>query len=69
VTAAAVLLASYTLWQVDAYPGGLDIWSATWRSGDGKHIRCLIARTAEGLAAKLADADPEVRAMSGGGTS
>jgi hypothetical protein len=60
--AVVALLAPYTCrWQIDAHPGGLDIWTATWRSADGRHIRCLIARSAVELAGKLATADQEIK--------
>ena len=52
------LLTPYTRrWQIDAHPAGLDIWSALWRSDDGRHIRVLIARTPMELASKLEAAD------------
>ena len=44
-------------WQVDAHPGGLDVLSAVKRSADGRHIRCIVARTAAELAAKLEAAE------------
>lgn len=47
-------------WAVEAYPGGLDIWSGTWRSEDGRHIRVLVAHSATELAGKLAIADEEI---------
>jgi len=35
----------------------LGVWSAVRRSQDGKHIRCIVARTAGELAGKLETAD------------
>jgi hypothetical protein len=60
------LLAPYTRrWQIDAHPAGLDIWSATWRSDDRRHIRVLVARSAQELAAKLEAAAEELDQMLG----
>jgi hypothetical protein len=62
--AASALLAPYARrWQIDAHPAGLDIWSAIWRSEDGRHIRVLIARTPTELASKLEAADEELDQM------
>jgi hypothetical protein len=43
-------------WQIEL-ESTLGVWSALRRSPDGRHIRCLIGRTAGELAAKLATAD------------
>jgi hypothetical protein len=43
-------------WQIE-HDTGMDVWSAVRRSGDGRHIRLLVARSPEGLRAKLADVD------------
>ena len=42
-------------WQIAAYPGGLDVWSAEHR--EGKALRYIVARTAAELAAKLETAE------------
>jgi hypothetical protein len=42
-------------WQLAAYPGGLDVWSAERR--EGKALRYIVARTAAELAAKLETAE------------
>ena len=44
-------------WQIEQ--PALGVWSATRRSRDGRHIRCIVARTAADLAAKIATADTE----------
>ncbi len=43
-------------WQVE-HVADLDVWTAVRRSPDGRHIRMLVARSPEGLRAKLADVD------------
>ncbi len=58
--ASALLAPFIPRWQIEAHPAGLDIWSATWRSEDGHHIRVLIAHSAAELAGKLDAADQEV---------
>jgi hypothetical protein len=40
-------------------PGLLGMWTATHRSPDGRHIRCITATSARLLAVRLAAADPE----------
>ena len=55
---AAQLLHEFPDWEIAAYPGGLDVWSAVHRSADGRHIRAIIARTAADLAEKLQAAGP-----------
>jgi hypothetical protein len=47
-------------WQIAAYPGGLDVYSAEQRPGDGRSMRYIVARTPAELAAKLAEAEAEV---------
>jgi len=42
-------------WQLAAYPGGLDVWSAERR--EGRTLRYIVARTAAELAAKLETAE------------
>jgi hypothetical protein len=44
-------------WAIEVNPGGLKVWTATHRSGDGRHVRSLVAPSAAELAAKLAVAD------------
>ena len=44
-------------WQIEQPV--LGVWSATRRSRDGRHIRCIVARTAAELAAKVATANTE----------
>jgi hypothetical protein len=40
-------------WQIDDRPGGLPIVTAFWMSGDGRHRRYLVARSAAELLAAL----------------
>jgi hypothetical protein len=47
-------------WQIDAWPAGLDIWSAMHRSEDGRHIRYIVAHSPGQLAARLAVAGDEL---------
>jgi hypothetical protein len=42
-------------WQIEQ--PALGIWSATHRSEDGRHIRCIVARTAAELADMLETAE------------
>jgi hypothetical protein len=56
----AVLKPYLGRWQIDVNPGGLAIWSATWRSDDGRQTRVIIAYSAAELADKLYVADEEV---------
>jgi len=42
-------------WQIELED--LGVWSAVRRTPDGRHIRCLVARTTDELAAKLETAD------------
>ena len=42
-------------WQIEQ--PALGIWSATHRSEDGRHIRCIAARTAAELVGKLETAE------------
>ena len=47
------LVAGYPDWELEAFPGGLPVYSATHRTQDGRHIRVLVAHTPAELAAKL----------------
>jgi hypothetical protein len=52
------LIATYGgRWEIAIRPGGLDVITATRRSG--RQVRSIIARTAGELAAKLAAAEAE----------
>ena len=42
-------------WQIELED--LGVWSAVRKSEDGRHIRCLVARTAAELLAKLETAE------------
>lgn len=42
-------------WQI--VQPALGVWSVTHRSEDGRHIRCIVARTAAELAGKLETAE------------
>ena len=42
-------------WQIELED--LGVWSAVRKSEDGRHIRCLVARTAAELMAKLETAE------------
>jgi hypothetical protein len=44
-------------WQIEQ--PALGIWSATHRSGDGRHVRVIIAHGPEELAGKLAIAEAD----------
>jgi hypothetical protein len=43
-------------WQIEQHPD-LPAWIAVHRSGDGRHIRCLVAHSLEELADKLETAE------------
>jgi hypothetical protein len=51
-------------WDLAAYPGGLDVYSAERREDDGS-MRYIVARTPAELAAKLAEAEAEAEAEAG----
>ncbi len=56
--AASAVLAPYARrWKIDAYPGGLPVWTAEHRSPDGRHIRYIVAHSPGELAAKLEAAE------------
>ena len=42
-------------WQIELED--LGVWSAVRRSADGRHIRCIVARTAAELVGKLETAE------------
>jgi hypothetical protein len=44
-------------WKIGAYPGGLPVWTAEHCSPDGRHIRYIVAHSAEELADKLETAE------------
>jgi hypothetical protein len=45
-------------WDIAAYPGGLDVYSAERREDDGS-LRYIVGRDPAALAAKLAEAEAE----------
>ena len=47
------LRADHPGWEIHAHPLGLGLWSAEHRTPDGRHIRYIVAHSAEELAAKL----------------
>jgi hypothetical protein len=51
----AAMAREFPGWEIAAYPGGLDVWSAERR--EGKALRYIVARTAAELAAKLETAE------------
>lgn len=52
------LLAAYAeRWEIIERPGGLPVWSAERRSGDGRSVRYLVARSPRELAQKLETAE------------
>jgi hypothetical protein len=58
-TAEAIALLNPYLgrWKIGANPGGLPVWTAEHCSPDGRHIRYIVAHSAEELAAKLESAE------------
>lgn len=44
-------------WQIDRHPAGLLVFTATYRSQDGRHIRSIVAHSEAELASKLATAE------------
>jgi hypothetical protein len=44
-------------WEIQRCPGGLPVWTAEHRSGDGRSIRCLVGHTPAELAARLETAE------------
>jgi hypothetical protein len=40
-------------WQFDMHPGGLQVWTASWRSEDGRHERYIVASSDYELLARL----------------
>jgi len=49
----SVLRREFPAWQFDVHPGGLRVWTALWRSEDGRHERYIVARTDAELLARL----------------
>jgi hypothetical protein len=43
-------------WQIE-HETTLNVWTAVRRSGDGRHIRCIVAHTPAELGAKLGTAE------------
>ncbi len=56
-TAETDLLRFSERWEITAYPGGLNVWTAEHRSEDGCHIRYIVALNAAELAEKLQAAE------------
>ena len=51
------LRAAHPGWTISAHPLGLGLWSAEYRSDDGRSIHYVVTRTAAELAAKLEAAE------------
>ncbi|HEY1621763.1 MAG TPA: hypothetical protein VGG25_29350 [Streptosporangiaceae bacterium] len=52
-----VLRREFPAWQFDIHPEGLRVWTALWRSEDGRHERYIVARTDSELLARLRAVD------------
>jgi len=55
-SAGVTLAAEYPEWEITVAPGG--IWTAYWRTADGRHRRYIVTRSAPELVAALRDAGP-----------
>jgi hypothetical protein len=49
----ALLAREFPEWEITIRPAGLNMATAYWRSGDGRHRRLIVARSAAGLLAEL----------------
>ena len=50
-SAGAALAAHFPQWEITSGPGGM--WTACWRSPDGRSRRVIVAASAAGLLARL----------------
>ena len=46
------------VWQISVYPGGLPVWTALWKSPDGRHERYVVAPGPGELLDRLRVVDP-----------
>ena len=46
------------LWQISEHPGGLKVWTALYKSPDGRHERYLVAPGPAELLDRLRNVDP-----------
>jgi hypothetical protein len=53
----AELRAAHPAWTIDAHPLGLGLWTAEYRSEDGRSIHYIVTHTGEELAGKLETAE------------
>jgi hypothetical protein len=60
LTAPGALLKEFgDVWQISVRPAGLVVWTALWKSPDGRHIRYLVAPDPDQLLERLRVIDPE----------
>ena len=48
----------YPAWRIDAHPLGLGLWSAEYRSEDGRSVHYIVAHSGTELEDKLSRTEP-----------